>query len=124
VRLGMADDAAGGTPRPFSRAVRAGDFILVSGQVPTRDGEVVGYGIIEQTEQMMCNHIDVLVLAGCTLADVVKVNVWQSDARDFTSVNLVFSKYLIDAPPERSTVCSSLMVDARVEMDVTAYKPV
>lgn len=123
VRYGLADSAAGDTPRPFSKVVRAGDFVFVSGQVPAKDGEIVGYGIVEQTEQVMQNLIDVLAMADCTLADVVKVNVWLDDARDFTSFNGVFQRYFSAAPPARSTVCSSLMVDARVEMDVTAYKP-
>ena len=47
-RLDMADDAAGGTRRPFAKAVRAGDFVFVSGQVPAVDGEIVAGGIVEQ----------------------------------------------------------------------------
>ena len=50
IRFDGADAAAGGTPRPFSKAVRAGDFIYVSGQVPTVDGEVFTGGIIAQSE--------------------------------------------------------------------------
>ena len=57
-----ADAAAGGTPRPFAKAVRAGDFVYVSGQVPTVDGEVVTGGIIAQTEAVMKNIIAVLKL--------------------------------------------------------------
>lgn len=123
-RFANADTAAGGTPRPFAKAVRAGDFVYISGQVPTVSGEIVGQGIIEQTEAVMQNIIDVLALAQCTLADVVKVNVWLDDPRDFTSFNNVFAKYFMDNPPARSTVRSELMVDAKVEMDVIAYKPV
>lgn len=122
-RLAAADSAAGGTPRPFAKAVRAGDFVYVSGQVPSRNGEIIGTGIIEQTEVVMQNIIEVLALAGCTLADVVKVNVWLDDPRDFTSFNSVFAKYFLENPPARSTVRAELMVDAKVEMDVIAYKP-
>jgi reactive intermediate/imine deaminase len=123
-RFDSADAAAGGTVRPFAKAVRAGDFVFVSGQVPARDGEIVVGGIVEQTEQTMQNIIEVLALAGCTLEDVVKVNIWLDDPRDFTSFNGVFKKYFESAPPARSTVQSSLMVDAKIEMDVTAYRPV
>jgi len=123
VRLGAADSAAGSMPRPFSKAVRAGDFIYVSGQVPTIKGETVEGGIIQQTEQVMENIISVLLLADCTLEHVVKVNVWLDDPRDFTSFNSVFEKYFSAHPPARSTVQSSLMIDAKIEMDVTAYKP-
>ncbi|MFK3781683.1 RidA family protein [Agrobacterium sp. NPDC089420] len=123
VRFETADSQAGGQRRPFAKAVRAGDFVYVSGQVPTVDGEVVTGGIAAQTEQVVANIKDVLALADCTLADVVKVNVWLDDARDFSSFNAVFQKHFLDHPPARSTVQSPLMVDAKVEMDVIAYKP-
>ncbi len=123
VRFDTADSAAGGTPRPFSKAVRAGDSVYVSGQVPAVDGEIVNGGIVEQTEIVIQNIIDVLAQADCTLANVVKVNVWLDDPRDFTSFNAVFKKYFTDHPPARSTVQAALMVDAKVEMNVIAYKP-
>jgi len=122
-RFDAADAAAGGTPRPFAKAVRAGDFVYVSGQVPVVDGEVVQGGIVEQTEMVMKNILEVLAQADCTLEHVVKVNCWLDDPRDFTSFNAVFKKYFTAHPPARSTVQSALMVDAKVEMDVTAYKP-
>lgn len=122
-RFDAADTAAGGTPRPFAKAVRAGDFIYVSGQVPTVDGEVVQGGIVAQTEAVMANIISVLAMANCGLEHVVKVGVWLDDPRDFTSFNAVFAKYFTAHPPARSTVQSAIMVDAKVEMDVIAYKP-
>ena len=122
-RLDMADAAAGNTRRPFAKAVRAGDFVYVSGQVPTIDGEVSGVGIVEQTEQVMKNIIAVLGSANCGLEDVIKVNVWLDDPRDFTSFNSVFERYFADHPPARSTVQSGLMIDAKIEMEVIAFKP-
>lgn len=122
-RLDAADAQAGGQDRPFSKAVRAGDFVFVSGQVPTRDGEVVVGNITEQTEVVIANLKEVLALAGCTLEHVVKVGVWLDDARDFSSFNAVFKKHFSAAPPARSTVQSPLMVDAKVEMDLVAYCP-
>lgn len=123
-RYDTADAQAGGQKRPFAKAVRAGDFVYVSGQVPTVGGEVVTGGIAAQTEQVVANVRSVLALAGCGLEDVVKVNCWLDDARDFSSFNAVFEKHFIDHPPARSTVQSPLMVDAKVEMDVIAWKPV
>ena len=123
-RFDTADAAAGGTPRPFAKAVRAGDFVYVSGQVPADEGEIITGGIVAQTEQVMKNIIDVLASADCGLEHVVKVNCWLDDPRDFTSFNAVFAKYFSAHPPARSTVQSALMVDAKVEMDVIAYKPV
>lgn len=123
-RFDSADSAAGGTPRPFAKAVRAGDFVYVSGQVPAVDGEIIDGGIVAQTKQVMENIIEVLALADCGLEHVVKVNCWLDDPRDFSSFNGVFEKYFSANPPARSTVQSALMVDAKVEMDVIAYKPV
>ena len=122
-RFGSADLAAGSTERPFAKAVRAGDFIYVSGQVPAVDGEIISGGIIAQTEQVMKNIIEILGIAGCGLEHVIKVNCWLDDSRDFTSFNSVFKKYFSKHPPARSTVQSALMVDAKVEMDVIAYNP-
>lgn len=123
-RFDTADAQAGGQKRPFAKAVRAGDFVYVSGQVPTVDGEVVPGGIVAHTEQVIANINAVLALAGCGLEDVVKVNCWLDDARDFSSFNAVFEKHFRDHPPTRSTVQSALMVDAKVEIDVIAWKPV
>ena len=123
-RLDTADAQAGGQERPFAKAVRAGDFVYVSGQVPTRDGEVVTGGIVAQTEAVIENLKAVLALAGCTLENVVKVNVWLDDARDFSSFNAVFKKHFLHHPPARSTVQSPMMVDCKIEMDVIAYDPV
>lgn len=123
VRLDAAETQAGGQERPFSKAVRGGDFVYVSGQVPTRDGEIVTGNITVQTEVVIQNITDVLALAGCGLEHVVKVNCWLDDARDFSSFNAVFKKHFSAAPPARSTVQSPLMVDAKVEMDVIAYAP-
>jgi reactive intermediate/imine deaminase len=123
-RFEAADLAAGGQKRPFAKAVRAGGFVYVSGQVPSVDGEIVTGGIVPQTEAVIANLVAVLKLAGCGLEHVVKVNVWLDDPRDFTSFNGVFEKYFIDQPPARSTVQAALMVDAKIEMDVVAFKPV
>lgn len=123
VRYDTADPQAGGQRRPFAKAVRAGDYVHVSGQVPTVEGEVVTGGIVAQTEQVIANMTQVLALAGCTLADVIKVTVWLDDPRDFSSFNAVFEKHFIDHPPARSTVQSRLMIDAKVEIDALAWKP-
>lgn len=123
IRYDTADPQAGGQKRPFAKAVRAGDYIHVSGQVPTVDGEVVTGGIVAQTEQVIANIRDVLALAGAGFEDIVKVNCWLDDARDFSSFNAVFARHFGAHPPARSTVESRLMVDAKVEIDVLAWKP-
>ena len=122
-RFGLAEDAAGGTRRPFANAVRAGDFVYVSGQVPAVDGEIITGGFIEQAEEVIRNVVSVLDSAGCGLEHVVKVTAWLDDPRDFSSFIGVFERHFLDHPPARSTVQTRLMVDAKVEMDVIAFKP-
>ena len=122
--LGNTPVASDRQPRPFSPAVRAGDFVYVSGQVPGNDaGEIVAGGIEAQTRQVFANLAGVLALAGCTLDDVCKVTVWLDDARDFGSFNRVYLEQFPNGKPARSTTEARLMVDAKVEIDVVAYKP-
>ncbi|MFZ4286512.1 RidA family protein [Variovorax sp. HJSM1_2] len=122
--LGQSPIASDRQARPLSPAVRAGDFVFVSGTVPTDDqGQVVPGGIEAQTRQVFKLLEKALALADCTLADVAKVNVWLDDARDFGSFNRVYMECFGDHRPARSTVESRLMIDAKVEIDVTAYKP-
>jgi reactive intermediate/imine deaminase len=122
--LGNPPLASDRQPRPFSPAVRAGDFVYVSGQVPANEaGEIVAGGIEAQTRQVFINLGKVLALAGCTLADVCKATVWLDDARDFGAFNRVYLEHFKGAAPARSTTEARLMVDAKVEIDVVAYKP-
>ncbi|OYV00221.1 MAG: hypothetical protein CFE45_09950 [Burkholderiales bacterium PBB5] len=110
--------------RPFSPAVRAGDFVYVSGQVPANDaGEIVAGGIEVQTRQVFANLRKVLALAGATLDDVCKATVWLDDARDFGAFNRVYLEHFPGNKPARSTTEARLMVDAKVEIDVIAYRP-
>ena len=123
-RIGNDRTGAGGQALPFSPAVRAGDFVYVSGQIAMGDnGEVVPGGIEAQTRRTMENVRKVLEMAGCTFDDVVKANCWLDDTRDFWTFNKIYAKFFPNGGPARSTVRSELMVDAKVEVDVIAYKP-
>jgi len=122
--LGQSPIASDRQARPLSPATRAGDFVFVSGQVPTDDqGQVITGGIEAQTRQVFKRIEQALALAGCTLADVCKTSVWLDDARDFGSFNRVYMECFGEHRPARSTVEARLMIDAKVEIDVTAYKP-
>ena len=122
--LGTPPVASDRQARPFSPAVRAGDFIFVSGQVPAdAAGEIVAGGIEAQTRQVMENLKAVLALAGATFDDVCKSTCWLQDARDFGAFNRVYMGYFGNGRPARSTTEARLMVDAKVEIDVVAYKP-
>ena len=110
---------------PLSPAVRAGDFVFVSGQVPVdATGVVVNGGIEAQTRQVLENVKAALALAGATLDDVVKTTVWLEDARDFGGMNKIYATYFSKAPPARSTAESRLMIDIKVEIEATAYAPI
>jgi reactive intermediate/imine deaminase len=121
--LGGARAGAGGQPLPFSSAVQAGPFVFVSGQVAMGDnGEIVPGGIEAQTRQALKNVEKALALAGCTLKDVVKSTVWLDDARDFWTFNRVYAEFFSENKPARSTTQATLMIDAKVEIEVIAYK--
>ena len=119
----MAKQQVFGTSHvPLSPAVRAGDFVFVSGQVPVDSaGAIVSGGIEAQTRQVLENIKSALALAGATMADVVKTTVWLEDARDFGGMNKIYAGYFPKDPPARSTAESRLMIDIKVEIEATAY---
>lgn len=106
---------------PLSKAVRVGDTIFCSGQVPIQsNGATVAGGIREQTAFVMDQMAEVLEAAGATMAEVVKVNVILTDPADFAAFNDVYRGYFPVNPPARTTICAALLVDAKVEVDVVA----
>ncbi|WP_425500668.1 RidA family protein [Phyllobacterium pellucidum] len=109
---------------PLSPAVRAGDFIYISGQVPVgSDGTVIIGGIEAQTKQVMNNVQSALALAGAELSDVVKTFVILEDAREFAAFNKTYATYFPKDPPARTTIESRLMIDIKIEIEAIAYKP-
>ena len=114
----------GGRKLSLSRAIRAGDFVFLTGQVPFMKGEVMTHGSIEeQTHAVISDIKNTLKQAGCELGDVIKSMVWLTDRADFPGFNAVYSEYFPDEPPARSAVVNDLLVDVRVELEVVAYKP-
>ena len=110
---------------PLTPAVRAGDFVYVSGQVPVgADGQITGADVAAQTAQVMENLKSVLALAGCTLGDVVKTHAYLADAGDFAAFNRVYGGYFPEKPPARTTAQARLMIDIKVEVEAIAYKPI
>ncbi|MEP6655622.1 MAG: RidA family protein [Betaproteobacteria bacterium] len=121
--LGGTRSGAGGQALPFSPAVKAGPFVFVSGQVAMgNNGEIVPGGIEAQTRQTLENIEKALALAGCSAKDVVKATVWLDDARDFWTFNRVYAEFFGENKPARSTTQAKLMVDAKVEIEVIAYR--
>jgi reactive intermediate/imine deaminase len=123
-RFGAAPTGPGGRSLPFTKAVRAGDFILVSGQVPMgADGEIVDGNIATQTRQTIENLKAILKEQGLGLEHVVKATVWLADTRDFWPFNKVYLEYFGVALPARSCVRADMMVDCKVEIEVVAFDP-
>ena len=114
----------GGRTLSLSRAIRAGDFVFLTGQIPMRDGAPMTIGTIEdQTRAVLEDIKTTLADAGCVLDDVVKAMVWLRDRTDFPGFNTVYGEYFYDYPPARSAVVNDLLVDVRVEIEVIAYQP-
>ena len=111
---------------PLSPAVRAGDYVYVSGQVPVfEDGAIAPHDIEAQTAQVMKNIEKALKLAGCELTDVCKTTAWLHDARDFGRFNKAYSAFFEPGKfPARTTSEAKLMINILVEIEAIAYKPV
>ena len=108
---------------PYSQAVRAGQLLFVSGQVPLdpATGQMVEGDIAAQTRRVFDNLAAVLQAGGRSFADVVRTTVFLADMNDFATVNEVYGTYFTEPYPARATVqVARLPKDARVEIDVIA----
>jgi len=122
----MAKEMVGGT-RPggaYSPGIVAeGRFVYVSGQVPVRDGVVVGETVAEQTIAALDNVAAVLAAAGAGLQDVVRCGVYLSDMADFAEMNAAYREKLPEPLPTRTTVGVTLAPGFKVEIDCVAVLP-
>jgi 2-iminobutanoate/2-iminopropanoate deaminase len=118
--------SSSGAPKaigPYSQAVRAGQFLFASGQVPLdpATGAMVDGDIAAQTRRVFENLAAVLKAANLSFADVVKTTVFLADMNDFAAMNEVYGTYFAEPYPARATVqVARLPKDARVEIDVIA----
>ena len=109
---------------PFHPAVRAGDFVFLSGQVAKDEhGNMVSGTIEEETRATILACQRILALADCTLEDVVKVTTFLEDARDFGRYNGVFKEYFPEGRLARTTVEARAVISTRIEIEMVAYKP-
>jgi 2-iminobutanoate/2-iminopropanoate deaminase len=109
---------------PYSQAVRAGDFVLVAGQlgIDPRTSRMVEGGIKEQTRQALDNLGAIAVAAGGSLADVVKTTVFLRDFSQFAAMNEIYAGYFTSIPPARSTVeVGRLPADGVVEIEAILW---
>jgi 2-iminobutanoate/2-iminopropanoate deaminase len=110
---------------PYSQAVKAGNMLFVSGQIPIdpETGEVVKGGIKEQTRQVLENIKTVLEAAGYTLNDVTMAFVFLADMNMFPDYNEVYAQYFKEKPPARVTVqAARLPRDVLIEIAVIAVR--
>jgi 2-iminobutanoate/2-iminopropanoate deaminase len=112
---------------PYSPAVRAGDWLVLAGQVglDPGTGKLVDGGAGAQARQALSNISATLGDAGATLADVAKASVFVTNiADDFAAVNQAYAEAFDDHRPARTTVqVAALPADALVEIEVWAYRP-
>jgi 2-iminobutanoate/2-iminopropanoate deaminase len=110
---------------PYTPAVRAGDFIIVSGQIGAKDGALVAGGVAGQTAQALANLGERLAEMGAELTDVVKTTCFLIDMESFATFNAAYVGGLGNHRPARSTVAvRELPVGAAVEIEAMAYKPI
>jgi 2-iminobutanoate/2-iminopropanoate deaminase len=104
---------------PYSPAVRAGDFLFISGQVPAEPGDV-GH----EARQVLNNLKRILEGCGATISDVVKCTVFLANGGDFAAMNAVYAEFFGEAKPARSTVVAGFAIpNIKVEIDAIAFKP-
>lgn len=122
----QAFNLPGAPARPFSAAVRAGDFIFLSGTGGTTNpqtGENIT-GIEAQTRQCMENIKRVLDTLGASFDDVVKCTVFITDTNNFAAMNKVYRSYFGKDLPTRSTVVTGLVrPEMLIEVESIAYRP-
>ena len=120
VSTGSAPKALG----PYSQAIRAGQFLFVSGQVPIdpATGEMVAGGIAEQTQRAFQNVGEMLKAGGASFQQVVRTTVYLADLNDFGAMNEVYATFFTPPQPARSTIqAARLPRDSRIEVDVIAF---
>ena len=106
----------------LSRAVRAGDMIYLTGQIPFRDGKPMTEGSIEdQTRNCIENIRETLNLAGCDLSNIVKTTVWLKDRDDFPGFDATYGEYFESEPPARTGLVGDFLVDIKIEIECVAY---
>ena len=123
MRQPIHSDHAPAAIGPYSQAVRAGQLLFLSGQVPLdpATGQIVAGDIAAQTRRVFDNLGAVLKAGGRSFADVVRTTVFLADMNDFAAVNEVYGTYFSEPYPARATVqVARLPKDARVEIDLIA----
>lgn len=118
----ISTDGAPAAIGAYSQAVKAGDLVYISGQIPmTPAGELITGDVSEQTRQSLENLKAILEESGSSLEDTIKVNIYASDMDNFGAINDVYSEYFTTEPPARAFVeVAGLPKDVDVEISAVA----
>ena len=119
-RIAITADGAPPAIGPYSQAVRSGDLLFVSGQIPLdpATGQLVEGDVSAQTHRVLQSLDAIVRAAGATLGDVVKTTVYLADMNDFVAMNRVYASWFADPAPARAAVqVARLPKDAQVEID-------
>lgn len=109
---------------PYSPVVRAGDFVIVSGQGGMADGKIVEGGVVAETVQTMKNVAAQLASVGASMTDVVKTTCFLTDMENFATFNAAYAEAFGDHRPARSTIgVAALPGGMLVEVETWAYLP-
>lgn len=114
------------TPKgPYTPAVRAGDFIFLSGQVPVDPAtDKMSPGDIKHEARLALNNMKRLLEGvGSSMAEVVKIGMFIADAADFAPMNEIYIEFFGESKPARTTVVCKFMSDIKIEIDCVAYSP-
>ena len=110
---------------PYSQAIKAGQFIYVSGQIPLipKTMEIVSDDFNEQAVQVFNNLKAIIEEAGCRFTDIVKINIYLKDLSNFQKVNAIMETFFMEKPfPARAAVeVSRLPKDVEIEMDAVVF---
>lgn len=122
-RQAVSTDAAPAAIGPYSQAIKAGNLLFLSGQIPldAATGQLVEGGIEAQTRQVFHNIGEILKAAGATFDNVVSASVFLADMNEFAKMNEIYATYFSSPAPARATVqVARLPRDCRVEIQVVA----
>lgn len=124
MKTAISTPDAPGAIGPYSQAIRAGDFLFVSGQIPLdpASGTLIDGGVTNQTRRVLENLGAILAAAGASFDRVVKTTVYLADMTEFAAMNEVYAEFFPQPAPARATIqAAALPRNVRVEIDLIAY---
>lgn len=118
----ISTDKAPAAIGPYSQAVRTGNLLFTSGQIPLspETGEIAGENISEQTERVCKNLCAVLEKAGCSFENVIKTTCFLADMADFAAFNEVYARYFVSKPARSCVAVKALPKNVLVEIELIA----